>query len=72
MKKKILDLVKNLANPLPTPKQMKKFAGQYSKENWAIISEDTEFLEIFTQDIKKSKIIADKILSKIEKSPSKA
>lgn len=47
---------------LPTAKEMKTFADNYNKTEWATLTDNFYFLSIFTEDLKEAKKIADEII----------
>ncbi len=49
---------------LPTPKEMSKFAKQFTKEQWDALCKNQQFLDIFTESLEASTILAAKILQK--------
>lgn len=60
----VKDMVKEACKPLPTPQEMKIFAKDYTKEEWAALCREKVFINVFTIDLKAAKLIAKKIFPK--------
>ena len=49
--------------PLPTPGEMKAFAGNFSKEQWHKLCSNQRFLDTFTLDLDYAAGLAERILT---------
>lgn len=56
--------VKNSEPVVPTPVQMKKFATQFSKEEWELLCDSKGFMDTITTDLVTCQLVANNILER--------
>lgn len=62
----VLECEEKIINEFPTPSQMKAFAEKYTKDEWSKITNNRNFINVFTEDLTKAREIANIVLGKIE------